>query len=117
MIDADTQGWRPGGLALSDADADGMIYMLMHPDGGEGSHSNPALEVWRLDPAKKKRIARHALQTPGLSITLTRDRENPLMVVTNVMMQLDVYDARSGDLLRTISDFGGETPLLVFGAK
>jgi methylamine dehydrogenase heavy chain len=117
MIDADTGGWRPGGIAISGADANGMIYVLMHPDGGEGSQSAPGMEVWRVDPGKKRRVARHALRVPGLSIALTRDAQSPLLAVTNVEMEIDIYEAASGKFLRTIADFGGETPMLIFGAK
>lgn len=117
VIDAETEGWRPGGIQLAGADANGMIYLLMHPAGKEGSQSDPGLEVWRIDPVAKRRVARHALEMPGVSIALTRDEENPLLIVTNVEMQLDVYDAGSGEKLRTMADFGGETPLIVFGSR
>lgn len=117
MTDEETRGWRPGGLAPAEADANGRIYILVHPDGGEGSHKAPGAEVWVFDPEKKTRLARHALEVPGLSLALTRDKESPLMVITNVEMQLDVYDAGSGELLRTIANFGGETPFLVYGAE
>jgi methylamine dehydrogenase heavy chain len=51
------KNWRPGGyqvLALHG----GKLFAAMHPDGAEGSHKNPAAEVWVYDLAKKKRIAR-----------------------------------------------------------
>ncbi len=54
---------------------------------------------------------------PGLSIALTRDSENPLLIVTTVEMKLDVYDAGSGELLRTISGYSEQTPILVYGAR
>jgi len=117
MTDDETAGWRPGGVAIADADANGIIYMLMHPGGGDGSHSNPGLEVWAFDPVSKERLARHELKLPAISMALTRDTENPLLVVTNVEMQIDVYAAKSGEFLRTLADFGGETPLLLLGAK
>ena len=51
---------------------------------------------------------------PVLSFNLTRDDE--LLIATNVDMNIDVYDAASGKLQRTLSDFGQETPFLVHGA-
>jgi methylamine dehydrogenase heavy chain len=36
----------------------GRLYVAMHPGGAEGSHKNPAAEVWAFDIAKRKRLAR-----------------------------------------------------------
>lgn len=52
-------GWRPGGyqpLALQARS--GRLYVGMHPQGKEGSHKNPAKEIWAFDLATKQRIAR-----------------------------------------------------------
>ncbi len=49
--------WRPGGyqpLAIQG----NRIYVAMHPDGAEGSHKNPAAEIWAFDLKTKKRVAR-----------------------------------------------------------
>jgi methylamine dehydrogenase heavy chain len=51
------KNWRPGGYQPI-AVHDGRAYVAMHPDGAEGSHKNPAAEVWAYDLAKKKRVAR-----------------------------------------------------------
>jgi methylamine dehydrogenase heavy chain len=115
--DEATAGWRIGGLAPSAADANGNVYFLAHPEGGEGTHRDPGLEIWVFDPVRQQRTARYPLEMPGLSVALTRDKESPLMIVTTVEMKLDVYDAGSGKLLRTISGFGEETPILVYGAR
>ncbi|MDJ0927035.1 MAG: amine dehydrogenase large subunit [Gammaproteobacteria bacterium] len=117
MIDEETTGWRPGGLAPAAADADGRVYMLAHPEGREGSHRDPGMEVWVFDPDQQQRVDRYELAMPGLGVSLTRDREAPLLVVLNVEMALDVYDARTGELRKTVANFGAETPLLVYGAE
>jgi methylamine dehydrogenase heavy chain len=88
----------------------------MHQNGGEGTHKNPGDEVWVFDTEKKQRIDRIALQLPALSIALTRDT-SPLLVATNIEMAIDVYDVASGEHLRTIGDFGQETPFLLHGAR
>jgi methylamine dehydrogenase heavy chain len=106
-------GWRPGGWQFLDTDATGKLYMVFHPDGADGTHKNPGTEVWVFDPQKGKRERRIELKTPAISLTLTRD-EKPLMITTNAEMALDVYDAASGEYLRTLTDFGQETPFLVF---
>ena len=57
---ADRQAnWRPGGyqpFALSKDN--GRLYVAMHPNGVEGSHKNPAQEIWAFDVASKKRVER-----------------------------------------------------------
>jgi len=52
-------GWRPGGYQPMALQAkSGRLYVGMHPKGKEGSHKNPATEIWAFDLATKKRIAR-----------------------------------------------------------
>ncbi len=51
------KGWRPGGYQPI-AVHGGRLYVAMHPGGAEGSHKNPAAEVWAYDIAKRKRLAR-----------------------------------------------------------
>lgn len=52
-------GWRPGGyqpVALHKAS--GTLYVGVHPKGKEGSHKDPAKEIWAYDLATKARVAR-----------------------------------------------------------
>lgn len=116
LVDEAGQGWRPGGTQPAEADSAGRLYVLMHPEGAEGTHKDPGSEVWVFDPAERKRIARIALRLPAISIELTRG-ESPLLVSTNINMNLDVYDARDGSFQRTLSDFGQETPLVLQRAR
>lgn len=52
-------GWRPGGYQpLAVHAASGRLYVAMHPGGAEGSHKNPAKEIWAFDLKTKKRVAR-----------------------------------------------------------
>jgi methylamine dehydrogenase heavy chain len=115
MIGDEEGGWRPGGLQLAASDAGGRLYFLMHPEGGEGSHKDPGVEVWVFDPEAERRVSRIELAMPAISIAVTRD-ENPLLVATNVNMEIDVYDASSGEQLRTLGNFGQETPLILRSA-
>ena len=109
-------GWRPGGLQPAAADSSGRMYVLMHPGGMEGSHKDPGVEVWAFDPESQARLARIPLRMPALVVEVTRG-ERPLLVATNVNMNLDVYDAVSGEFLRTLADFGQETPLALHAAR
>lgn len=108
-------GWRPGGLSLTGSDLDGRLYVLMHPDGYDGSHKDPGTEIWVFDPELKERLRRIDLKRPALTIELTRD-DRPLLVATNINLEVDVYDVVSGEHLRTIGNFGQETPFLLHGA-
>ena len=115
LIGDEEGGWRPGGLQLAGSDSTGRLYVLMHPDGAEGTHKDPGVEVWVFDTETKRRTSRIELQLPAISIALTRD-ENPLLVATNINLEIDVYDAREGTHLRTLGNFGQETPFILHGA-
>jgi methylamine dehydrogenase heavy chain len=115
MIGDEAGGWRPGGLQLTGTDAKGHLYFLMHPEGKEGSHKDPGSEIWVFDPETAERTRRIELQLPAISIALTRD-EKPLVVATNINMDVDVYDASTGEHQRTLGNFGQETPLILRGS-
>ncbi len=116
LVGDEEGGWRPGGILLSAADSAGNLYFLMHPEGADGTHKDPGIEVWVFDSESGRRINRIALELPALSINVTRD-DAPLLVATNVNMEIDVYDARSGEHLRTLGNFGQETPLTLWVAQ
>lgn len=65
------QNWRPGGsqpVALHKES--GTLYVGLHPKGQEGSHKNPASEIWVYDLKAKARLAR--VKTPhavGLAVS------------------------------------------------
>lgn len=109
-------GWRPGGWQLLDKDVSGRVYILMHAEGFGGSHKDPGSEVWVYDVKMKKRVAKIALQNPAISLVLTQDK-NPLLVTTTAEMVLDVYDAKQGKYLKTMKDFGQDTPFVVYAVN
>ena len=116
LIGADEDGWLPGGLQVTASDSNGHLYVLMHKDSYDGSHKDPGIEVWVFDTDTRRRIDRIKLQLPAISIEVTRD-DDPLLVTTSINMEVDVYDAGDGEHLRTIGNFGQETPLLLHGAQ
>lgn len=64
LLDADDskKAWRPGGYQPFAIQAQtGLLYVAMHPDGKEGSHKDPATEIWAFDLKTQQRVAR----TPG----------------------------------------------------
>lgn len=104
--------WRPGGLALIDRDEQGLLYVIMHPDGKDGTQQHGGPQVWVFDVKKKQRIRTIDVPNWAVSISVTRGKD-PLLVVTNGEMNLDVFNATDGSFVHTISDFGNVTPLLI----
>jgi methylamine dehydrogenase heavy chain len=95
------ENWRPGGWQIATVSGSGLIYVLMHRDGSEGSHKDGGSEVWVFDPSSKKRVNRFELKEWGVSIEITGGKD-PYLVVTNGDMQIDVYNANSGKWLKMI---------------
>lgn len=116
LTDGVEGGWRPGGSQPTAIDSAGRLYVLMHPAGAEGTHKDPGAEVWVFDPAQKTRLARIPMRLPAISIEVTRG-EQPLLVASNINMNIDVYGADDGGFQRTLADFGQETPLALHGAR
>lgn len=109
--------WAPGGLSIIDRDDLGRLYVLMHAGAKDGTHNGGGSEVWVFDPRKQERIMRIPLQEWGLSVALSRGKRPLLMVTNPITMALEIYDATSGEYLRTITGFGQETPFIMHGAR
>ncbi|GAC1303951.1 MAG: hypothetical protein NVSMB15_14910 [Steroidobacteraceae bacterium] len=92
-------GWRPSGWQIVSGDEQKLLYVLMQPQAHEGTHKDPATEVWVYNAAAKSRIKRLRLARPGSSIALTHGAE-PLLLV-QAGERLDVYEP-SGGLLRSL---------------
>jgi methylamine dehydrogenase heavy chain len=109
------KNWRPGGLVLNDVDEQGIMYQIMHADGYDGSQTHGGSQVWLFDMKAKKRLKVIDIPSWAVSVAVTRGKE-PLMVVTNGELQLDIFNPRTGKLIQTIGDFGNVTPLLIHKA-
>jgi methylamine dehydrogenase heavy chain len=99
--DGGTPEWRPGGWQVITADRAGLLYVLMNPNGGEGTHKDGGTEVWVADPRAKALVRRIPLKNHSLSIEATQ-QEKPLLVAARPDGSLDVYDAATGSFVRTI---------------
>ncbi len=95
--------WRPSGGQVIAADRAGRLYILMNPAGKEGSHKDGGTEVWIADPGQKRRVGRIVLASLAVSIEVTA-QDQPLLAAVRPDGTLDVYDANSGELRRTIPD-------------
>ena len=106
------ENWRPSGWQVIAA-SNTELFVVMAPDGEEGSHKSGGSEVWVLNPESKKLARRIELPAGGLSITVTQS-DPSYLVVTNGNMALDVFDTRSGKLLRNISLGIGAYPFVLY---
>jgi methylamine dehydrogenase heavy chain len=83
----------------------------MQPDAHEGTHKDPATEVWVFNAATKTRIKRLRLARPGSSISLTHGAE-PLLLV-HAGERLDVYEPSGGSLVRSMDLPGFHTRMQI----
>jgi len=105
-------GWRTGGMQLlAGHEASRTLYVAMH-QGDEHSQDDPGTEIWVYDLAKRKRIRRIVTERPVSSLQVTRDDAPLLFTVFAGSPSLDVYDARSGQYLRTVEPLGS-TPMIL----
>ena len=93
--------WRPGGWQVVTSDKAGRVYVLMNPNGRDGSHKDGGSDVWVMDPVKRVLVQRITLETPGVSIEATQQAQ-PRLVVARADGVLDVYDVASGKLERSL---------------
>ena len=108
-------GWRPGGWQLVAADHLGRLYVLMNPNGSDGSHKDGGGEVWVFDAAAKQRIMRIPLPNWGISIGVS-NAEQPLLVVTNGELELETYNTATGEMVKTLI-VSTQTPFIVRGVQ
>lgn len=108
--------WRPGGWQVIASDAGGLLYVLMSPNGKEGSHKDGGTEVWVIDPVANKRLRRIDLGGVAGSIAVTREAA-PRLVVSRPDAQVDVYDAATGQLVRRLGATVGANPILLVPAQ
>ncbi len=117
LSSADAKGqWRPGGYQLMALhEKSGMLYVGMHRKGAEGSHKNPADEVWAFDLATQKRVAR-AKAAGTTTLAVTQGDAPRLMAFDGTKGMINAWNAtpRKGRL-KFMSSGGpfGETPTLM----
>jgi methylamine dehydrogenase heavy chain len=103
--------WRPSGWQVLASDDKSLLYVLMQAGAEEGTHKNPATEVWVFNPATKTRVKRMRLVRPGSSIALTHGAE-PLVLV-QAGERLDVYEPQGGSLVRSLDLPGFRTRMQI----
>lgn len=85
--------WRPGGYQLFAVHRDSRrMFIGMHKNGAEGTHKNPADEIWVFDLDAKKRVAR----LPGhaaVAMVVSQGSDPKLYVLDAVKMAIAKFDA------------------------
>jgi len=105
--------WRPGGLQqLAMHTGLNRLYSIMHP-GPVETHKDPGREVWAYDLKTHARVQKISLQHDTGSIQVSRDPHPLLFSIFIDSNVLDIYDAGSGQFLRSVKDIGTTPTLLV----
>ena len=104
--------WRIGGMqAVTLHEARQHLYILMH-QGDFYTYEAPGPEIWVYDLAVQERIKKINTTHTSISIAVSQD-ENPLLyTITEDLSSLDIYDAGSGEYLRSAGELG-ITPFLI----
>lgn len=94
------KNWRPGGYQPVSLHAhSGRLFVGMHPGGREGSHKEPAREIWVFDVAKRSRIAR----VPGssaIALAVTSGERPLLFAIDGVRNALVSWNVQGAPRLR-----------------
>ena len=109
-------GWRPGGLQQTALHAASQrLFVAMH-QGADGSHKDPASEVWVFDLKTHKRIARWKLADQKidalLSIQVSQD-DHPLFYGITTGSDVVIADATTGKLKYDVKQVGATSSLLL----
>ncbi|MEJ1158324.1 amine dehydrogenase large subunit [Prosthecomicrobium sp. N25] len=92
--------WRPGGYQTHAFDAKaGIMYLLMHKGGAEGSHKNPGEEIWAFDVKAKKLLGRSPTP-PATSLTILGGDKPALFAVNPVEATVIRFDVEAGGTVR-----------------
>ncbi|OAN81707.1 hypothetical protein A8B77_08895 [Erythrobacter sp. EhN03] len=103
---------KPSGWQMVSGDSGGLVYVLMRANAKPGDHKSGGGEVWVLDPEVRKIVRKIKLVENSVSIEVSHGDE-PLMLVTNGSMALDVYDLQTDKKVRTIGGFAAAMPLVL----
>lgn len=104
--------WRPGGWQVIAADPKGLLYVLMSPNGREGSHKDGGTEVWVIDPVANKRVARLPMGSVVTSIAVTTEA-NPHLVVSHPDGSIELRSLTDGSVVHEFGHTVAMSPLLL----
>jgi len=106
-------GWRPGGLQqLAVHGGTNRLYAIMHR-GKVDTHKDPGKDIWVYDLKTHKRVQTIVTSTPTSSIQVSSDDHPLLYGAFAESGVLDIYDAQSGRLLRSVKSVGSTPTMLL----
>ncbi len=103
--------WRPSGWQLT-AGGDGRLYVIMQPNGRDGSHKEGGDQVWVFDVTSHAKVATIRLKNPTQSIALSGGA-HPMLLAASLASSLDVYDPASGALASSVPILSGGAPTII----
>ncbi|WP_066457977.1 amine dehydrogenase large subunit [Castellaniella caeni] len=108
------KNWVPGGYNLLAVEPKSQrLYIFMHPDGKEGSHKNPAAEIWVYDLKTKQRVARIPGQD-ALSMSVIPGKHPQLLTIDGGNAHIYDISAPEPKLVQTIKG-ASESALQLMG--
>lgn len=110
IVSEEDQGanWRIGGRQpFAYNAATGMFMTLMHQSDTQDTYKQAGDELWAFNLRTQRRGYRMELDNPSRNIALTRDSNPVALIVGTEDREVDVRDARTGRLLRTVPEVGG----------
>jgi len=107
------EGWRPGGYQpFAWHPASGRLYVAMHPAGAEGSHKNPAAEIWEIDARTHTRVGR-APGNNAVALAVSREAKPSLLGIDPLTAGLLRYETAPALKFAQRRDGFGEAPILI----
>lgn len=103
-------GWRPGGYQPVALHLDsGTLHVGMHDKAYEGSHKNPAREIWTYDLASQTRVAR-TKTPPAVGLAVSQGAAPRLFAFNTDGASITAFDG--GRKLKKVLQAGGfgDTP-------
>ena len=108
---APDDGWRIGGRQpFAYNAARRLLVTIMHEGGGQETFEDGGTQVWAfsMDTGRRAYVIEMEDDVTTASVELTSDDEPLLLLSTDRDGELQVRDAMSSRLLRTIPDLGGK---------
>jgi methylamine dehydrogenase heavy chain len=108
-----TQHWRTGGLQhLAVHRGSGRLFAIVH-QGGPETHKDLGGEIWVYDLSSHRKVQTIVMRNKIGSIQVSPDPQPLLFACSLESNRLDVYDASSGQYLRSVDSLGQTPTVLV----
>lgn len=107
------QHWRTGGLQhLAVHAGSGRLFAIVH-QGGPETHKDLGERIWVYDLASHRKVQTISTRNKVGSIQVSPDSQPLLFACSLESNRLDIYDATSGQYLRSVDSLGSTPTTLV----